>query len=571
MFYLVSGNTGNEVPLSKYGFMLDDEIASGQYGHQYGNAQTADEAFSAIDNALDTNYWRYLPYCLNNYADPLHPDLFEFAFPTAEEYTNTTPLAHAHSSDGSETNQGLLNGVIFSDVVTEWTSSGSVNIAGGTPCATSTMFTINANGTISFRWGFCVLSSEHLDDNGNFSFAAGQTYRYFTVGLTYNKNALINPWEWHAGQYTSTLPVPESWYALNGTSPEKGDTDPYVDPTGGGESEPGGGDEDQDNWDDDTDPNPVPPLPTVEATDAGFIELYAPTITQLKNLANYMWSNNFDLDLFKKLFADPMDCILGLSIVPVNVQGSTGNVTVGNIPTGVSMNKASSQYAAVDCGTVTVNEKLHSYLDYAPYRKASIFLPYIGTKELDIDILNGSSIGVVYHVDVLTGGLVAYITVNGNVIAHYNGQCAVNVPISGRDFSNTFHTICTLVAGAAGTAASGGLTAPVSAASVAGLVSAGASTANNVMNAKPTIQIGGSIGSSTGLLAIQKPYLIIERPNLCRPANQNMYTGYPSYVTTKLGSIIGFTQVQDIYLNNFTMTDSERNELLSLLRTGVIL
>lgn len=570
MFYLVRGDVGNEVPLNRFGFMVDDQIASGEYGHQYGSVPTLEEALDAIDSAIDTKQWRYLPYCLNNYANPSFPILYEFAFPVAEDNTNTTPLAHAHSSNGSETNQALLNGVTFQNIVTSWDEYGSATIAGGSPCETSTRFELAASGAVVFRWGWVVLPSECLQD-GKFSFAEGQKWTYYTVGLSYHRDAVLNKWEWHAGQYTGHFDIPAAWYELNDTEPEPGETDPYVDPTGGGESEPGGGDEDQDNWDDDSDPNPVPPLPTVEATDAGFIELYAPSISQLKTLANYMWSSSFDLDTFKKLFADPMDCILGLSIVPVNVQGSASTVNVGNISTGVSMYKATSQYASVDCGTVTVSEKLHSYLDYAPYRKASIYLPYIGTKEIDIDILNGSSVGVVYHVDVLTGGLVAYITVNGNVIAHYNGQCAINVPISGRDLSSTISTICTLVSGAAGTVASGGLTAPVSAASVAGLVSAGASTANNVMNAKPTIQIGGSIGSSTGILAIQKPYLIIERPNLCRPANQNLYTGYPSYVTTNLGSITGFTQVQDIRLNNFTMTDSERNELLNLLRSGVIL
>ena len=61
----------------------------------------------------------------------------------------------------------------------------------------------------------------------------------------------------------------------------------------------------------------IPPLPTASASSAGFITLFNPSLAQLNNLANYMWSDLLSLDTFKKIFADPMDCILGLSIIPV--------------------------------------------------------------------------------------------------------------------------------------------------------------------------------------------------------------------------------------------------------------
>lgn len=561
--YLVEVADGGLNPFSRLGFIVDDEINEGQYDTpQYGDVDSAGEAISAICSAIDDEKWKLVPYAYNGYhGDPTSVELLE---PIALDYTNLKQLLESQATNGSEAITPTINGQTFTDVHNYWNTDGDAELFRGTPCGTAIGFDSN---TKSIFWTFPVLSSESIVD-GKFAFAEGQTYSSYQVRIWRTGSGINMKWHWQAPTSVGHFDVPEEWYALNGTP--AGGTDPY-DPTGDDESGTGGGEGDQDNWDDDSDPNPVPPVPSLEASDAGFIALYAPTIAQLKSLANYLWGNSFDLDQFKKLFADPMDCILGLSIVPVSVTGSAGTVHVGNINTGVSMNKASSQYAEVNCGTVTITEKYHSYLDYSPYRKISIFLPYIGTRDLDIDIVNGTTIGVKYHVDVLTGGCVAFVTVNGNVIDNYSGQCSINVPITGRDFSNTILGITTLVSGAAGAVATGGLSAPVTAAMVAGGASAAASTAGTVMNSKPNIQKGGSIGSSCGIMGNQKPYIILERPNLCLPGNQSSYTGYPSYITRTLGTLSGFTQVQDIKLNGFSMTETERNELLSLLRSGVIL
>ena len=570
--YLVPVEGGGENPFSRLGFIVDDQINSGQYDTpQSGDCDTAEEAIQAICNAIDDSSWTLIPRAYNNYHGS--PYTVELLVPILIEETNAKAILHDKSSDSYENLLApKINDIDFgsSGVQNIWTTDGDVTLFTHTPVETVTLFDTDGTPGPGMRLTFTVLSSASVQD-GKFTFAAGQEYSTYQVRLWRTGSGTIaSPYKWHWQAPTSKghFDVPAAWYELNGTP--AGGTDPY-DPTGDDESGTGGGEGDQDNWDDDSDPNPVPPVPSLEASDAGFIELYAPTVAQLKNLANYMWGNSFDLEQFKKLFADPMDCILGLSIVPVDVTGSAGTVHVGNINTGVSMNKASSQYAEVNCGTVTITEKYHSYLDYSPYRKISIFLPYIGTRDLDIDIVNGTTIGVKYHVDVLTGGLVAFVTVNGNVIENYSGQCSMNVPITGRDFSNTILGITTLVSGAAGAVATGGLSAPVTAATIAGGASAAASTAGTVMNSKPNIQKGGSIGSSCGIMGNQKPYIILERPNLCLPGNQSSYTGYPSYITRTLGTLSGFTQVQDIKLNGFSMTETERNELLNLLRSGVIL
>ena len=55
------------------------------------------------------------------------------------------------------------------------------------------------------------------------------------------------------------------------------------------------------------------------------------------------------------------------------------------------------------------------------------------------------------------------------------------------------------------------------------------------------------------------------------PGNQNRYQGYPSFVTTVLGGLSGYTEVDSIILEGVPASDTELSEIVSLLQGGVIL
>ena len=340
-----------------------------------------------------------------------------------------------------------------------------------------------------------------------------------------------------------------------------GDSDPYKPGGDTGDDDTGGtgGTGDFDGTGDDVD---IPGLPSLSATDTGFITLFNPSAAQLRNLANYMWSTGFDLDTFKKLFADPMDCILGLSIVPVNVpSGGARNVSVGNISTGVGMTLAASQYVAVDCGTLNVNEFWGAYLDYDPYTKAEIYLPYIGTHPLAVDDIMGKAVHVVYHVDILSGACCAYVKCGGSVLYSFIGQCSSSIPITGNDWTNVINGVLS-VAGAIGSmVATGGASAPMA----AGLI---ASTAVNGL--KPNVEKSGSMSGTGGMMGIQSPYLILTRPRQALPKRQNTFMGYPSFITKTLSSVSGYTEIESVHLEGIHATEQELSEIETLLKSGVI-
>ena len=356
-----------------------------------------------------------------------------------------------------------------------------------------------------------------------------------------------------AGSTTASL---FDWF--NGcTSYVPGGSDPY---SPGGEATTGGG---TGSFDDTSVPVTIPSLPTISAVDTGFITLFNPTLTQLRALASYMWSASFDLTTLRKLFSDPMDCILGLSIVPVAVpDGGLSQVTVGNNATGIQMIKAGAQYVAVDCGSININEFWGAYLDYSPYTKVDLYLPYIGTHAINTDDVMNKSIHVLYHVDILSGACTAFVECDGTVLYEFIGQCSSSIPITGKDWTNVINGVLG-VAGAIGSmVATGGASAPMG-------VPVLASSAVNAL--KPNVEKSGSMSGTGGMMAVQVPYLILTRPKQALPSGQNAMEGYPSYITRELATLSGYTEVSDIHLTGIPCTQQELDEIERLLGEGVYL
>ena len=337
----------------------------------------------------------------------------------------------------------------------------------------------------------------------------------------------------------------------------KPDPDPYE---GGGISVIGGG---TGNFDTTSESISIPGLPTTTAVSTGFLTLFNPTTANLRDLASYMWANPlFDLSAWRKIFADPMGAILGLSIVPVSVPTSgNAEVTVGNIPTGIQMPLVSSQYVVVDCGSIQVKEFWGGYLDYSPYTKAEIYLPYCGIHAIDIDDIMEKTVNVVYHIDILSGACCVYVKCDTAILYTFIGQCSSSIPITGDNWTNVINGVLSAAVSVGSMVATGGATAPMALPQLA-------STVTNSL--KPSIEKSGAMGGTGGLLAYQYPYLIITRPRQALPEDQNKYMGYPSFVTAKLGSLRGYTEVEQVHLENINATDSELKEIETLLKNGVI-
>ena len=314
----------------------------------------------------------------------------------------------------------------------------------------------------------------------------------------------------------------------------------------------------------------VPDLPSASAASCGLITMYTPTLGQLRSLGQFLWSNLFDIDSFKKLFSDPMQAIVGLAIVPaVPSSGGSKNIHFGNVDSGVSSSYITTQYVKKSFGSVKIKKDVGSFLDFTD-TKISIYLPYLGFRSLSPDDVMGATLTVTYNIDVLTGACAAFIKSSARGVMYaYNGSCITNVPVTGQNFSGAIQNAVSTVASGAGVIAgmaSGA--APVTAMSMTAMLT---SAANTALNSKPDIQRSGNLGGSAGILSVQKPFVIIQRPNLDVPDNLNHFVGNVTFKSMTLGSCSGFTMVDQVHLDGFAATSAEKSEIESLLKGGVIL
>lgn len=310
------------------------------------------------------------------------------------------------------------------------------------------------------------------------------------------------------------------------------------------------------------DPVTPPPIPPSHALNSRFVTLYTPSLSQLNDLADYLWSPAWSVDGFKKILANPMDCILGLMIFPaLAAPVGSKEVHVGNLSTGVIMSYVENQYVELNCGSFEITEYYGSYLDYDPYTKIEIYLPYIGSHTLSADDVMSKTIQLKYMIDLLSGTCVAFLVVDGTTLYTFTGSCATSIPVAGNDWSKMLNSILRVAGAAAATIVSGGAAAPAA---------AGAATSLFVSSHKERIRHGGSVESSAGLMSIQTPYLIITRPRQALPIGQNSFQGYPSFMTESLGSLTGYTEVESCHLEHVPCTAEELEEIERLLKGGVL-
>ena len=355
--------------------------------------------------------------------------------------------------------------------------------------------------------------------------------------------------------------------------------DPNEDPENPGNEE-GGGDGDHERP---VDPIPVPDLPSLGATDAGFITMYRLTATEMRTFAQRFFATDV-LSAIKNFFANPMDIFVGLGIIPFEPDASTTwYPLIGETYLSHQMlSKLDSQFWAIDCGSITIKEYGKNCFDYAPYTKITIFLPYIGYRQLPVDEVMGKTISVKYHCDCLTGDCIAFISTQvmpqgmkppvSVVIAEYNGNILTHCPVASQSFDSAVSAAISLSCAGVGMIA-GDAISGVSPEKVGNQASQLIAASSNVVaGLKPNVKRDGAIAAAAGYMGVQRPYIIREIPNQSLPDNYHSFFGYPSNISGTLNDgFSGFAIVEDIQLNNIPAMEDERREIMELLREGVII
>lgn len=379
---------------------------------------------------------------------------------------------------------------------------------------------------------------------------------------------------------------------VNALQPEPEPPEPSDDPYSptGGPSGPGGGPAGTGGTgttgtgglhDDTSDPIPTPSLPGDVAIGSGLFTAYNPNASQLADFGSALWNMQpTDInDVLRFLFGgDAFNAVIGLHLLPVAPStGGSPSIKLGNWDTGVSAPKINSQYKQVSFGSVLLPEYWGNCIDYAPYTKIQLALPYIGIVDVDTDDVLGSTNTLTYNIDVLSGAICATLKCEkfnlNSVIYQWSGACAVSLPFSGASYNSVLGAIAGIAAAGMGFAsmAAGPIGAALPAAALAaGGGAFGAGSAASIMGTmKGKVQKSGSFGANSGALGIMTPYFILTRPVQSVPETWQADKGYPSNISAQLGTLTGYTEVSEINLE-CSGTEAEKKEIIDLLKKGVL-
>lgn len=308
-------------------------------------------------------------------------------------------------------------------------------------------------------------------------------------------------------------------------------------------------------------PPAEPPL--ISGSANGLWSIYNPTLTQVQNFGAYLWSENI-LDQITRMFNSPIDAVIGFHMIYCTpIKGPTRNIKCGYLDTGVASITVANQYATIDCGSVFVSEYYRTALDYNA-TKLALYLPFIGIVPLSTEVCVGSTLHVIYRIDVLTGTCLAQVKVikqNSDAVMYaFEGNCAVQIPLTATTYTGTVTALINSV--------SAGLSA-----FMGDYISAGQDLSEAVSGAmsKTGVKQSGSLGANAGALGIRIPYLIITHPVAYDAIQYNTQYGFPLNETVTLGGIHGYTRVKDIHLSGIPCTDDELEQIETLLKDGVII
>lgn len=314
-----------------------------------------------------------------------------------------------------------------------------------------------------------------------------------------------------------------------------------------------------------------PGLPLVSALGTGVVNMYRATQTSLRQFSQYLWTGDF-IDNVKKLFQDPMEAVVSVQIVPYTPTHSETptNVFLSWIDTGVPMYPITNQYVRIDCGTLEVSEFWASFLDYPPHTDVSIFLPYIGVKQLSVQDVMSRKLHLIYNIDSLTGSCVAMLKCSGggldSVLYSWAGSCNIQIPIAARDFSSIYSSVLSLAASAGLALATKGASKALTAGAAAGATA----SAINSLDLDTHTRQSGSTGSVPGYMGNQIPYLIITRPKDSTPSNFNELNGRPSNLGGKVGDYSGFLSLSAVHIDGIVATEKEKGMIESALKSGIL-
>lgn len=426
----------------------------------------------------------------------------------------------------------------------------------------------------------------------------------YTVALFNKSNKPL--WTRATGSFASILPKLQPWQ-YPGTDISENDFDPdKIGPGPGPGTDPGtdpdDGDEEDDapdkqDWGDPMNPSNGFDIPY------GFANYKAFNNAGIINFAERLWDAPDDfweaLTIANKNNANWLDYFISLRAYPywINSTGEEANIYVGAGgkfylgDEGTNLYAANPQHITFYVLNFTIDKHYNNFLDFAPYTKAYIYLPFSGTWEVNPKYLYHTSLQLLLKLDITDGSGVwqlirsgADTAGSGYIILEKQCKIGVEIPLSGLNATTMSSNIVNATLGnyqrtgkemgkIAGTIASGAaLGGPVGA--VAGMAAGAAMTGleNSVDMANANREHISVNGGMSGLAAANCnviPSITLVRPIAQNPDSFPHTIGYLVNKAATLSSLNGFTTCRNVDVTNVGQaTDKEKAQLKKILESG---
>lgn len=279
------------------------------------------------------------------------------------------------------------------------------------------------------------------------------------------------------------------------------------------------------------------------------------TKERLVQLGQFLWGSSI-FDEFSLINNNPIENIISCKAIPYAISGTTQEITLGNVKTGVNGKKISQNFSKQTIGSIAIAEHYHNFLDYAPYTNVIIYLPYIGFKELDASLVMGKTLRIEYTLDVITGGCLAQIYVGKIRLYEFTGNIGVDISITASNRAQVESAYINAGVGVVSSAMSGNVTGAVNS-----IIGAATSQYHYSGTGNPSPSCVASTNRTC--------YVVIDRPQYQPLKAFNHTRGRMCCLSKTIGSLKGYTVCDsNIDISGISATDEEKDEIVNILSTG---
>ena len=279
---------------------------------------------------------------------------------------------------------------------------------------------------------------------------------------------------------------------------------------------------------------------------------------ELRKLSQFLWSSNF-FDNVLLVNNRPIENIISLKAVIGNASttGASQALTLGNVASTVNVVPC-AETITINVGGITIPKKYNNFLDFEPYTKVQIYLPFYGTAMLNSSLVIGRRIDIVYIIDVITGTSKISIKHKNKTLYEYKTTCACDLPLTSSNRASVEMGYISSGLGMGVSLASG---------NVIGAIASGLSMAQSQFSSNTNGNVSGVVDFHDSRMVT----VMVDRPVYSDLKMFNKTHGRMCNLSKTLKNLKGYTKCANNVQLPFNCLDKEREMIIELLTSGVIL